>query len=505
LFRAAIGEPVMDYIKKRRLALAGVELIKTDATVLDIALRCGYSSHEGFTRAFTAQFGTSPLKYRKRHSNAEKTPEEEEIKMTNESIKKIAACTNDIARDLERIAGALKNHASPMRVEIEKTGRPACGIKIAYDEWANLIAKIEAAAGEIKKTAEDNESFAELYAKTEKLMKVLDDIFFQMNLLRFMTGVERARMGDYGIPFDPILSGLTALCETENKNKASAEKLIGEIGALSVGEIKNEAADCLRRAAGIIGGAVSEGEALAQKIIISADKIGSYNRGFLLILNETKKSVSDAREFEAGINQTASNCGKADASSFFEAKTNPARAEMSRLMNAAFRMNLNAFNAAVESARAGDVEETKSIAKGVTDFAGTMQRACKSCDELIGEFEKLTGTLRFNEGGEERRFSKTIDDIVFQARCINTQLSLESERANRDEFRAIAHEFEDALAKFSGDRDLGMIGDKTALKLYREKLQTIIEGGNETAAAAGAHGAGILYILKEYETPGWSV
>jgi AraC family transcriptional regulator len=42
LFRELIGESVMDYVIKRKLTLAGKELMETNATILDIALKYGY-------------------------------------------------------------------------------------------------------------------------------------------------------------------------------------------------------------------------------------------------------------------------------------------------------------------------------------------------------------------------------------------------------------------------------------------------------------------------------
>ena len=49
MFREAVGDSVMGYVTRRKLALAAGELADTDSTVLEIALRYGYDSHEGFT------------------------------------------------------------------------------------------------------------------------------------------------------------------------------------------------------------------------------------------------------------------------------------------------------------------------------------------------------------------------------------------------------------------------------------------------------------------------
>ena len=45
--------------------MAARELIETDSTVLDIAMKYGYNSHEVFTRAFTRLWGVTPASFRK--------------------------------------------------------------------------------------------------------------------------------------------------------------------------------------------------------------------------------------------------------------------------------------------------------------------------------------------------------------------------------------------------------------------------------------------------------
>jgi len=64
-FAMLCGFTVGEYIKKRRLAIAGMELITTDRKIIDIALQYGYDSPDGFTRAFTRFHGVTPTSVRK--------------------------------------------------------------------------------------------------------------------------------------------------------------------------------------------------------------------------------------------------------------------------------------------------------------------------------------------------------------------------------------------------------------------------------------------------------
>ena len=60
IFGALCGLTLGEYIRSRRLSLAGSDIVSTDEKVIDIALKYGYSSPDSFTRAFTAFHGVTP-------------------------------------------------------------------------------------------------------------------------------------------------------------------------------------------------------------------------------------------------------------------------------------------------------------------------------------------------------------------------------------------------------------------------------------------------------------
>ena len=64
-FYALTGISIMEYVRRRRLTLAGFELQKSEKTVLEIALEHGYSSPDSFTRAFRQMHGTTPSAVKK--------------------------------------------------------------------------------------------------------------------------------------------------------------------------------------------------------------------------------------------------------------------------------------------------------------------------------------------------------------------------------------------------------------------------------------------------------
>lgn len=69
LFSVVCGVSVGEYIRNRRLALAGIEIGRSDAKIIDIALKYGYESPESFSRAFTRFHGISPMAARSRNEN----------------------------------------------------------------------------------------------------------------------------------------------------------------------------------------------------------------------------------------------------------------------------------------------------------------------------------------------------------------------------------------------------------------------------------------------------
>ncbi|MER7550160.1 MULTISPECIES: AraC family transcriptional regulator [Streptomyces] len=61
MFSALAGLPLSEYIRRRRMTVAGAEVLgHPDRTLLDVAVRYGYDTGEGFARAFRAVHGIGP-------------------------------------------------------------------------------------------------------------------------------------------------------------------------------------------------------------------------------------------------------------------------------------------------------------------------------------------------------------------------------------------------------------------------------------------------------------
>ena len=65
LFKEHIGKAPFEYIRTMRLTQAALKLRDEKVKVLDVAMNFVFDSHEGFTRAFSKEFGITPYKYSK--------------------------------------------------------------------------------------------------------------------------------------------------------------------------------------------------------------------------------------------------------------------------------------------------------------------------------------------------------------------------------------------------------------------------------------------------------
>jgi AraC-like DNA-binding protein len=69
-FRHYLGEPPMTYLARWRLQSGARMLVRTSASVAEVALASGYGSEAAFNRAFKREFGVPPARFRRNARNA---------------------------------------------------------------------------------------------------------------------------------------------------------------------------------------------------------------------------------------------------------------------------------------------------------------------------------------------------------------------------------------------------------------------------------------------------
>src|SRR5262245_11260708 len=67
VFRALVGEPVKEYVRRLRLESAANELAFNSQPIIQIAFDAGFETHEACTRSFRAALGSAPSEYRRSH------------------------------------------------------------------------------------------------------------------------------------------------------------------------------------------------------------------------------------------------------------------------------------------------------------------------------------------------------------------------------------------------------------------------------------------------------
>lgn len=74
MFGYMAGVPLAEYIRRRRMSLAAVDLLGGDEKIVDIGLKYGYTSPTAFNRAFQSVHGIAPSAVRKSGANVKSYP-----------------------------------------------------------------------------------------------------------------------------------------------------------------------------------------------------------------------------------------------------------------------------------------------------------------------------------------------------------------------------------------------------------------------------------------------
>ncbi|MGW0551848.1 AraC family transcriptional regulator [Streptomyces altiplanensis] len=74
LFSALAGIPLSEYVRRRRLTVAGAEVLSGERTLLEVAVRYGYTSGEAFARAFRVMHGVGPGEARRTGARLQSQP-----------------------------------------------------------------------------------------------------------------------------------------------------------------------------------------------------------------------------------------------------------------------------------------------------------------------------------------------------------------------------------------------------------------------------------------------
>lgn len=188
LFREAVGDSVMGYVARRRISLAAAELAGTDVSVLEIALKYGYDSHEGFTRSFRAHMGITPAEYRKYHLST--SP----LKVQKEKSAMIySKAADEMIRELNSLIVQARETAEYTR----KCVKANAGTAIFYSRfWDVVVDKTESMAENLAQILSRITAIVEQPDEISArfmILKAMEDTAFQSGMIAFQAGLTIAR------------------------------------------------------------------------------------------------------------------------------------------------------------------------------------------------------------------------------------------------------------------------------------------------------------------------
>lgn len=127
LFSLLCNLTLGEYIRNRRLTLAGQEIVSTDEKVIDVALKFGYETHESFTRAFTRFHGITPMMARNQKCSLNS--------FSPISIKSMIEGKNDVMSDFSKRGYLIKENGPVyFTKDMDATGKWFRDVLGWYDE-----------------------------------------------------------------------------------------------------------------------------------------------------------------------------------------------------------------------------------------------------------------------------------------------------------------------------------------------------------------------------------
>ncbi|MDR1689371.1 MAG: AraC family transcriptional regulator [Clostridiales bacterium] len=494
LFRETVGEPVMEYVKKRRLELARLEIEQTNATVLDISLKYGYFSHEGFTRAFKAYFGITPSLARKsKNENLHYLKEEIEM-MPNDvmirikgNLEKIASVLSGFKDYAQNLSETAKNAA----IAAGKSGKTTLAVSQEVYNFAQRVGDVAAAAQEAGNAAEqfaageaaNGQTVFDMYEKIYFLLKHTDDMMFQMNLLRFFSGIETERIGCGREVFIPIDNSYDKLTADLAEKKPGVLEIIRDIMLLLRGEVTNDIKSKIDEAALLVENEINCGQNIAEQMKKAAKSV-STGAGYMF--------MADRLNLEISALYRAKDFLKTEF-----ADTEQIKSTVYQIEDFAFSMNICAFNAKIETERSGGNEEYLKTANLLLAYPPRLQKLAASFENLAEEILKLKKLLSGNENESKNvKLSKDISDIVFQGKILANQFGLEAHRLQNSGIIAVSEK---------ADASNKLVRGITFVENTQDAVETMKEYCNavkELAALIRREAEKVApfeYIASEYE------
>lgn len=470
MFREAVGESVMQYVTRRRLSLAARELAEGNAGILEIALKYGYDSHEGFTRSFRAYTGVNPAEYRKYHHALNVTKQNawnaecfvsacpaSRLLRKEKSAMLYSNAANEIIRELNALVVEAKETA--VYTEKQVSQQDAAGYR---KFWDFIISRTNAMADELSGTLDRIRSISrhpdEISARF-MIVRTIDDAVFWCSLTAFQTGltVSRAKPEDCAA-FRPV-------CDRYDRLAADAR-----IRANKIVTFFNELSDLIFR----------DMRENAQQRIQEAVRKG--------------KEVCAA--LSAGLEQPYSYIAQEITAVTDELSSVPLEEiTVCLLEDCLFRLDIIDFAAAIDFLRAPNPE---ALPRGIHEWKEQLRETTEFFRSLSADIRQTvfsSGKTPALEDTQENRYR----NMAFQGNIL--LFYLKGEREKLDAACLLSEDqktaFDAVCSGFDGFIQLTSHAAGVKARQITEELQKIYDAMTAQADALGMYGAPVRYIAKE--------
>ena len=448
LFREIVGESVMAYVSRRKMELAADALLTSGDSILEIALRFGFETHEGFTRSFKARKGVSPAEYR-RLGGSPFNISKERITMTH------TGTTDEIIGALNGLIEKIKETAARTRKEKNLAETFYVDFWEYVAERADeLTETMEASLSRINKIAKHPDEITARFA----IIKAMEDAAFSSNILAFNAGLMINRASPEHIEiFNPLLEKYYLLAFESQRTVRKIAALFGELSKIIFGDMRETAGKKISAAVDACNAA-----ALALIKYPYYAYIKDELDGIARIISEIPQSEITAK----------------------------------RLDDCLFSLDIVIFAAETDIFR---MPAHKPVFEGVYEFKKRLADAEEFHRSLSEDFNRAE-TQCGEVSGDGYNLKKVFEDMAFQGNILFFVTKGETQKMGtflNDEGRAA---FEKIFAQFSGAIErIKIADDKTDLKNITASLKEIHGEMIKQADALGPHGACIRYIAKEFE------
>lgn len=461
IFKEAVGDSVMRYVTRRRLALAAAEIANTDESILDIALKYGYDSHEGFSRSFKAYMGVSPKEYRKyRYSVG--SPEKGFVKEKSAVLYSKAA--DEVICELNKLIVRSKETADYLRRNKAADTETA---PYYSDFWDYIADKTDAMADALTEALERVNVIAKRPDEITAgfiIIKTVENAVFRLNLITFQTGltISRARP-EHRPALNAMGDRLSSLSHDARINSAKIAELLNELAGLIFKDIRSNSEEK-------INGAVEMGREAVKLLEKAPNRCYSYIKDEIEIIIE-ELSFTPLEKVTAGF-----------------------------LEDLVFRLDIIAFSADVDTLRR---PSDKTLFEGI---AGFRERISETADFFGSLSEDIAGC--FEDGGKnliaQRTERKRYGDLAFQENILLFYLKGEAQKLepflNNDQKAAFERVFEklNTVIRLANCGDIAG-SDKSPL-LQREMTAAMREIYSELTAVKEElreYGSAAGYIAEE--------